>query len=78
MRSCAGPDMRWTVTFKDSAQRLEQGPFTGNWKKLEGYQDLYRIRSGDYRIVYQIERPERLIRILAICDRKNLHRRLVL
>ncbi|MBI3695473.1 MAG: type II toxin-antitoxin system RelE/ParE family toxin [Acidobacteria bacterium] len=64
-----------------SQERLpgsNKGHSPANWKKLEGYQDLYRIRSGDYRIVYQIERSERLIRILAICDRKNLHRRLVL
>lgn len=42
-------------------------------KKLKGYKNSYRIRVGDYRIIYEIE--DRVLRILivAIGNRKNIY-----
>lgn len=34
--------------------RIEKIPF-GDIKKLQGYSNLYRLRVGDYRVIYQIE-----------------------
>ena len=37
-------------------QRLESDPSPDGMhvKKLQGYKDLYRLRIGDYRIVFQL------------------------
>ena len=43
-------------------------------KKLEGVEDLYRIRSGDYRIVYQIEEARLVIVIVNIGNRRDIYR----
>ncbi len=33
---------------------IEKIPF-GDIKKLQGYANLYRLRIGDYRVIYQME-----------------------
>ena len=44
-------------------------------KRLKGFkQPLYRLRSGDHRVVYRID--ERLVTILRVIDRKVLERSL--
>ncbi len=35
--------------------KLADNPRPPGCKKLQGYASLYRIRSGDYRIMYSIE-----------------------
>lgn len=42
-------------------------------KKLQGF-DLYRLRSGDYRIIYQKLKNELVIFVLTIGDRKEVYR----
>ena len=43
--------------------------------KLAGEPDLYRIRVGDYRIVYQVKDTEVKVLILAIGHRREIYRR---
>ena len=43
--------------------------------KLTGLPDLYRIRVGDYRIVYQINETELVVLILSIGHRREVYRR---
>jgi mRNA interferase RelE/StbE len=42
-------------------------------KKLKGYDKTYRIRVGDYRIIYKIEDQEKLILILSSIHRKDAY-----
>jgi mRNA interferase RelE/StbE len=37
----------------ESINRLEHEPPEGDIKKLQGTEDAYRIRVGDYRILYK-------------------------
>ncbi|OQZ00523.1 MAG: hypothetical protein B6D35_06335 [Candidatus Brocadia sp. UTAMX2] len=39
----------------NGCKRLEDNPFPDgkHIKKLKGYEDLYRLRIGDYRIVFE-------------------------
>jgi mRNA interferase RelE/StbE len=41
-----------------------------------GKSPLYRIRSGDYRIVYQIQEQQVLILVVRIAHRKDVYKRL--
>lgn len=43
--------------------------------KLAGSPDLYRIRVGDYRIVYQIKNVEFVVLVLFIGHRREVYRR---
>ncbi|MCX5656204.1 MAG: type II toxin-antitoxin system RelE/ParE family toxin [Planctomycetota bacterium] len=43
-------------------------------KKLDGHNDLFRIRAGDYRAVY--EKDGTTITVLLFGDRKNIYKML--
>jgi len=43
-------------------------------KKLEGASDLWRIRVGDWRVVYRISDRERLIDVIAVRHRRDAYR----
>ena len=44
-------------------------------KKLRGSQ-YYRVRSGDYRIIFEIEGKKLIVLVVAIGDRKDIYKRL--
>ncbi|MEZ0486223.1 type II toxin-antitoxin system RelE family toxin [Fibrella aquatica] len=48
-------------------------PRPTNCKKLKGFKNLYRIRSGDYRIVYSIEDQVLSIEVVRIGNRKDIY-----
>ncbi|MEQ1848721.1 MAG: type II toxin-antitoxin system RelE/ParE family toxin [Nitrospira sp.] len=48
-------------------------PRPSNSEKLAG-QDSYRIRQGDYRIVYTIDDNQKLIEIIKIGHRREVYR----
>ena len=60
---------RIIVTLKG----LENEPRPHGCKKLKGQQNLWRLRVGDYRIVYSIEEVILLIDVRKIGDRKNVY-----
>lgn len=41
-------------------------------KKLEGYSDIFRFRTGNYRIVFRLEGNE--IFLLRVKDRKDVYK----
>ncbi|MBI4625212.1 MAG: type II toxin-antitoxin system RelE/ParE family toxin [Verrucomicrobia bacterium] len=43
-------------------------------QKLRGNNALWRIRVGDYRILYEIDDTHRMVDISAIGDRKEIYR----
>ena len=54
-------------------QALAENPRPRASKKLSG-KERYRIRQGDYRIVYSIEDKDSLIDIFKIGHRKEIYR----
>jgi mRNA interferase RelE/StbE len=53
---------------------LEQNPRPAGHKKLKGHQSLYRIRSGNYRVIYEIQDKILTILVVRIGDRKDVYR----
>lgn len=43
-------------------------------KKLFGLDDLYRIRVGEYRVVYQIQDNRLIVLVVRIGHRKDVYR----
>ncbi len=43
-------------------------------EKLAGEESLYRIRSGDYRVIYQIQDKFLMILVVKIGHRKEIYR----
>lgn len=54
---------------------LEQDPIPAGSVKLKGYKEvLYRIRSGDYRVVYSIKQDILIILVVEIGHRREIYR----
>ena len=60
----------------DAIQGLEVDPRPMGCKKLEGrrFQNLYRIRVGDWRILYAIEDDRLIVLILEVVRRDQAYR----
>jgi mRNA interferase RelE/StbE len=53
---------------------LERDPRPGGCEKLSAL-ERYRIRQGDYRIVYAIDDDERVVDIVKIGQRREVYKR---
>jgi mRNA interferase RelE/StbE len=53
--------------------RLEENPRPAGSLKLQG-QDGYRLRIGDYRVLYSVDDRARLITIFAIGHRREVYK----
>ncbi|MEM7496335.1 MAG: type II toxin-antitoxin system RelE/ParE family toxin [Myxococcota bacterium] len=42
--------------------------------KLKGYDDRYRLRSGSYRIVFEMHDGQLIVLLLSIAHRKDIYR----
>ena len=53
---------------------LADDPIPRGTRKLSGYDDVFRVRVGRYRILYSVSDTEVIIVILKIGHRKNVYR----
>ena len=56
-------------------ENLSKNPFPIGVKKLETSEFTYRIRVGDYRIVFSLFEKELVIEIIRVGHRKEIYRR---
>lgn len=67
---------------RDAQQRIDarilalsEEPRPPGSKKLEGEEDLYRIRVGDYRIVYRVDDKVLVVLVVRIGHRREVYRK---
>ncbi|MFH0770323.1 MAG: type II toxin-antitoxin system mRNA interferase toxin, RelE/StbE family [Candidatus Peregrinibacteria bacterium] len=53
---------------------LAENPFPAGVEKIQGYDDCYRIRVGQYRVVYQVSDAIHIITIIRIGHRREVYR----
>jgi len=52
---------------------LADNPRPAGCKKLRGYRDQWRIRVGDWRIVYSIDDAAKLVSIMRVAHRREVY-----
>lgn len=55
-------------------EALRDDPLPVGCKKMAALPDTWRIRAGDYRVVYQVHRGVLLVLVLSIGHRKDVYR----
>ncbi len=55
-------------------ERLADDPFPRQANKLEGGKELYRLRVGDYRLVYSINQKTKEIIVHYVRHRREVYR----
>ena len=53
---------------------LKDDPRPDGCKKLKGEEDLYRIRVGDYRVVYLIQDGKFIVVVVKVGHRRDVYR----
>ncbi len=64
-------------TRKRLARKIEglaRNPRPAGVKKLQGLPELYRLRAGDYRILYQIQDKILLVLVVQIDHRREIYK----
>lgn len=64
---------RGRITEKIDELVVNPRPF--GCQKLQGYENEYRIRSGNYRIVYRIENDKLFVEVIKVAHRKDVYRK---
>jgi mRNA interferase RelE/StbE len=54
---------------------LAENPRPSGCRKLTGSKNDWRIRVGDYRVLYEIDEKTRVVRIMRVRHRREVYRR---
>ena len=57
-----------------AVQALAVDPRPSGCRKLQGYDDVFRIRVGTFRILYSIDGRRVIVTVLKIAHRRNVYR----
>ncbi len=60
--------------IRDKIEKLKVNPFPIGCEKLAGNHDLYRMRSGDYRMIYQVLNKKLLVLVVKVGHRREIYR----
>jgi mRNA interferase RelE/StbE len=61
--------------FLQKMEALRAAPRPAGCKELKGYKDQWRVRVGDWRVVYIINDAVKLISITRIAHRREVYER---
>ena len=67
-----------TVTFHriiPHIKALAENPRPSNSLKLTGSKNDWRIRVGDYRVLYEIDEKAKAVKIMGVRHRREVYRR---
>ena len=80
IKASAGKELERLGTKSDRAriveriQAMAENPRPHGCEKLAGYSNRFRIRQGNYRVVYLVDDQRREVTIFKIGDRKDVYR----
>jgi mRNA interferase RelE/StbE len=57
-----------------AVQALAIDPRPSGCRKLQGYEDVFRIRVGTYRVLYSIDGRRIIVTVLKVAHRKDVYR----
>ena len=73
-RQFRGLEMSLQIRLGRRINSLAENPRPHGIKKLSSEEDIYRLRVGDYRIIYQIREKSLLVLIVRIGHRSDIYR----
>ncbi|MCI0341287.1 MAG: type II toxin-antitoxin system RelE/ParE family toxin [Planctomycetales bacterium] len=72
-KDLAGLDPDLQARVVQHLEPLAENPRPQGVKKLRGPEGEYRIRVGDYRVIFQIEDRAKIVRVTAIRHRSDAY-----
>jgi mRNA interferase RelE/StbE len=56
-------------------EELSENPIPLECRKLKGSDHIYRVRVGNYRIIYEVTDKELIVQIIRVRHRKDAYRK---
>lgn len=75
LRALRKLDRQITERIKAATEALQDNPHPPGAKMLTGSHGLWRLRIGDYRVVYTIDDQQRIVRVAAAGHRRDVYTR---
>lgn len=54
-------------------ESLAQNPYPQGYKKMSGMMSTYRIRKGNYRVIYSIVQTDLVIEVIRVGHRQDVY-----
>ena len=58
----------------EAVERLAENPLPDGCTKLAGSQHTYRVRIGDYRVIYDVIARVLVVEVIRVAHRKDVYR----
>jgi mRNA interferase RelE/StbE len=68
-------DRQYMPRILNAIESLADNPFPVQSKKLRDAESSYRLRIGDFRVIYQVDTQNRVVIIYHIRHRKDAYRK---
>ena len=68
-------DKKFILRIIEKVASLADNPLPPASKKLRGSKSIYRLRVGDYRVVYQVIKPDRQVIVYYVRHRKEVYKK---
>lgn len=68
-------DKQYIPRILDAIEGLAENPFPVQSKKMKGSESSYRLRVGDYRVIYQVDTENKVVTIYHARHRKEVYKR---
>ncbi len=65
------------VHVKEAIDDLATAPRPASARKLKGRPNAYRIRFGDYRLLYEVYATEIVVYVIGVAHRREVYQRLL-
>ena len=74
-KACKKYPKRDKLAIVLALQGLQNNPRPDGVIKLSGNRDAYRIKVGDYRIIYHIQDKELIVLVIDIANRSSIYKK---
>ena len=68
-------DRQYISRILEAIESLAENPFPVQSKKMMGSESSYRLRVGDYRIIYQVDTEKKVVTVYHARHRKDAYKR---
>lgn len=68
-------DRQFIPKILDSIESLSENPFPFQSRKMKGGESSYRLRVGDYRIIYQVDTINKIVTVYHVRHGKDAYKK---
>lgn len=68
-------DRQFIPKILEAIESLLKNPFPVQSRKMQGAESSYRLRVGDYRVIYQVDTEKKMVTVYHARHRKDVYKR---